>query len=229
MLVVLTIGVLPTLYATAAIFVWNGGGSDANWSTPANWTGSVVPTNDGTATIVLAGTNQLGPNVDTNWNISSLVFSNNAGAFVLNGSALNIRAGGVTNSSANAQIINNAITLATNQTWSATSGILTFNGNVNNVTNLLTIAGNFNGSVADGTWTLFFADLASGGGTSELNSWSLGITVVPEPINAALGLFGVLFAAILIYGKPPGDNTDQPLPAVKRRCWDWICPPDFKL
>ena len=44
----------------------------------------------------------------------------------------------------------------------------------------------FNGSLADGTWTLYFSDLGSGGGTSELNSWSLDITAVPEPVNVAL-------------------------------------------
>jgi hypothetical protein len=27
-----------------------------------------------------------------------------------------------------------------------------------------------------------------------LNSWSLGITAVPEPVNVALGVFGGLFA-----------------------------------
>ncbi len=93
---------------------------------------------------MLAGTTQLTPNVDTNWDISSLTFSNSA--FVLGGSALNIRAGGITNSSANGQTINNAITLWTNQTWSATAGILTFNGSISNldVTNQLTIVGNFN-------------------------------------------------------------------------------------
>jgi subtilisin-like proprotein convertase family protein len=44
----------------------------------------------------------------------------------------------------------------------------------------------FNGSAADGTWTLFFADLTSGGGSPDLLSWSLGITAVPEPVSLAL-------------------------------------------
>jgi hypothetical protein len=48
----------------------------------------------------------------------------------------------------------------------------------------------FNGSLADGTWTLFFADESSGGGTAVLNSWSLGITAVPEPVTWALIVFG---------------------------------------
>ncbi len=51
---------------------------------------------------------------------------------------------------------------------------------------------NFNGSAADGTWELFFADEVSGGGTSTLNSWSLGITAVPEPVPMALGIFAGL-------------------------------------
>jgi subtilisin-like proprotein convertase family protein len=51
---------------------------------------------------------------------------------------------------------------------------------------------NFNGAVADGTWTLYFADLSSGGGISTLNGWSLGITAIPEPTNLAMAFFGVL-------------------------------------
>lgn len=43
----------------------------------------------------------------------------------------------------------------------------------------------------NGTWTLFFAD-TSAGHQSELVSW--GLRVVPEPVNVALGLFGVVFA-----------------------------------
>lgn len=53
-----------------------------------------------------------------------------------------------------------------------------------------------NGSVADGQWTLYFADLASGGGTSTLNNWSLGITTVPEPSSMAFGLFAGFLALL---------------------------------
>lgn len=53
----------------------------------------------------------------------------------------------------------------------------------------------FNGGVADGTWTLFFADMSSGGGTSTLTGWSLDITAVPEPVNEALALGGVILVA----------------------------------
>ena len=50
----------------------------------------------------------------------------------------------------------------------------------------------FNGANPNGNWTIFFADMASGPGTStsSLVSWGLEITAVPEPVNVALGLFG---------------------------------------
>ena len=51
----------------------------------------------------------------------------------------------------------------------------------------------FNGSAADGTWTLFFADETAGGGQTTLNGWSLNITAVPEPANIALLIFGMGF------------------------------------
>ena len=47
------------------------------------------------------------------------------------------------------------------------------------------------GHVADGTWTLFVADLADGGVTT-LDSWGLTLTTVPEPTAALLGGVGLL-------------------------------------
>ena len=57
-----------------------------------------------------------------------------------------------------------------------------------------TFGGTFGGVDPNGTWTIFFADMASGGGSSPstLNSWSLDITTVPEPVNAALSVFAGL-------------------------------------
>jgi subtilisin-like proprotein convertase family protein len=53
-----------------------------------------------------------------------------------------------------------------------------------------------NGLNPNGTWTLFIADLSSGGGQSQLVSWSLGITAVPEPVNVALGVFAGVFVVV---------------------------------
>ena len=50
----------------------------------------------------------------------------------------------------------------------------------------------YGGSNPNGTWTLFFADVSGGGGNATLNGWSLDITAVPEPVNVALGGFGVV-------------------------------------
>ena len=46
-----------------------------------------------------------------------------------------------------------------------------------------------NGADANGTWTLFLADLSEGGGQSTLVSWTLGVSVVPEPVTWALLIF----------------------------------------
>ena len=44
---------------------------------------------------------------------------------------------------------------------------------------------NFNALDASGDWTLFAADLSSGG-TSQITGWGLSVTVVPEPAETAL-------------------------------------------
>lgn len=53
----------------------------------------------------------------------------------------------------------------------------------------------FKGEDANGTWTLFLADQGVGD-TSVLKSWSLGVTVVPEPhalLLAGMGLMALAF------------------------------------
>jgi subtilisin-like proprotein convertase family protein len=54
----------------------------------------------------------------------------------------------------------------------------------------------FTGSTANGQWTLFFADTLRGGGTSTLNSWTLNITAVPEPVTLALVTFVAMLLAL---------------------------------
>ena len=79
------------------------------------------------------------------------------------------------------------------------------NGNIQNVTSPSVLSGSYqpqsplaglSRSAADGKWTLFFADVGSGGSNPELNSWSLGVTVVPEPVTPALGLFAISVLAV---------------------------------
>lgn len=52
------------------------------------------------------------------------------------------------------------------------------------------------GGSANGQWSIYFADLGSGGGSPTLESWALEITAVPEPLNAAFLIFGSAFLAL---------------------------------
>jgi subtilisin-like proprotein convertase family protein len=61
----------------------------------------------------------------------------------------------------------------------------------------------FGGMNPNGTWTLYFADVSGGGGTSRLNDWSLDITAVPEPVNAALGVFAAVFLIVILARSRP--------------------------
>jgi len=58
----------------------------------------------------------------------------------------------------------------------------------------------YEGMGADGSWTLFFADVSRGGGEAQVLSWDLSVDVtnVPEPVNMALGLFGAAAGIPLI-------------------------------
>ena len=49
----------------------------------------------------------------------------------------------------------------------------------------------------NGTWTLFLADISSGS-QSRIDTWGLEIEAVPEPVNAALVMFGTAFACGLV-------------------------------
>ena len=55
---------------------------------------------------------------------------------------------------------------------------------------------NFTGGNANGSWTLFIADVNGNTSESTLDSWSLDITAVPEPVDYALMAFGGIFAAV---------------------------------
>ncbi len=66
---------------------------------------------------------------------------------------------------------------------------------------------NFNGSAADGTWTLFFADEVAGGNQPTLDGFSLGITAVPEKVNVALAVFLGLVALHWCLGKCWGSEA----------------------
>lgn len=53
---------------------------------------------------------------------------------------------------------------------------------------------------ANSTWTLYLADLATGGGTAQLSNWGLSfdVTPVPEPATWALLIFGGVAGGTLL-------------------------------
>lgn len=94
--------------------IWDGGGSGNNWSTAANWGLKETPKVDDV--LVFAGATRLTPNNDitSGTEYYGLVFSNDAGAFVLGGNAFNM-GGSITDDSSAVQTINAGINFAFGQ------------------------------------------------------------------------------------------------------------------
>ncbi|CAM2831177.1 PEP-CTERM sorting domain-containing protein [Rariglobus hedericola] len=134
---------LAAACAQAATFTWDGGGGDSNWETANNWNPNVAPGHSSSGdNFVFAGTTRLSNDANSGgWDIGSLTFNSTAGAFTLGGGTLTIGSGGVTNNSTSTQTINNQITLAANQTWTAASGAITSTGYFNANSKDLTLAG----------------------------------------------------------------------------------------
>jgi autotransporter-associated beta strand protein len=127
----------------AANVVWNGGGSDNNWTTTNNWVSGAPPVAGDF--VMFAGTAQLVNNMDASYSLGSLTFSNNAGSFTLTNAANTLELnGGLTNNSTSTQTINVPISLNTTQAINAAVGNLVFGQNINNNGKTATFAGSGN-------------------------------------------------------------------------------------
>lgn len=127
--------------------IWDGGGANNNLNTANNW-GYAGGYNEAPKvydTFLFAGNTRLTPNNNytANSEFNSLNFSNNAGAFVLSGNALNLGFG-ITNDSAAVQTINLNLSFAwgidhytSNRYFNVTApgGSLVLNGQLNGPTN----------------------------------------------------------------------------------------------
>jgi hypothetical protein len=67
----------------------------------------------------------------------------------------------------------------------------------------------FTGMDPNGNWTLFIANTVSGGGNFSVVSWGITMDVVPEPVNVALGIFGVCLAGAGVVGRKKGERRGQ--------------------
>lgn len=81
-------------------------------------------------------------------------------------------------------------------TWAADGRDVDPNSALDTTPRTATLAG-FDGLNPNGDWTLYFRD-SSPGGLSTLNGFSLDITAVPEPVNAALGVFAGLGLVVVM-------------------------------
>lgn len=123
---VLVFGLGSVVHAGPANRTWDGGGANNNWMTAANW--DAVPGNgDG---VIFSGTTRL---INTN-NFSGatdfrlITFNSGAGAFVLNGNAIDLT-GNVTNNSTTLQTINLNLNMMADRTYTiVTNGTLLING-----------------------------------------------------------------------------------------------------
>ena len=110
---------------------WNGLGGDDNWGTGANWVGGVSPVPGTTTDLAFAGTTRLTPNNNYTAfdDLRNILFNSGAGAFTLNGSAIDLF-GKIENNSTTGQTVNFAaiaLNSATANEFDPTSGNLTIN------------------------------------------------------------------------------------------------------
>lgn len=100
---------------------WNGGGSDDNWSSAANWSGLAL--NFAGDTAFFDGNTRLTPVMDGPYDLSGVIFNPGAGAFSISASSGSLTmGGGLTNNSATEQTLSLPITLSGTRTVNSANG-----------------------------------------------------------------------------------------------------------
>jgi autotransporter-associated beta strand protein len=126
------------LVASGGPPVWNGGsGSGSLWSDAANWNGIAIQPN---SFLYFAGNNRLNNTNDTTADTAygDIVFTADAGAFVLNGNSVTL-SGNVVNDSPNTETINLGLSFGANRTLDGGTGVLAIGGGLTNTANLTTL------------------------------------------------------------------------------------------
>jgi len=193
-------------------FVWSGGqttgpaaGQD-DWDKNANWAGGVAPGVAAFKAIVMAGNVKTASDMTAAYQINSLLFRSDAGAFTISsstGDTVTVGGGGIYNKSTETQTIGVPIAMAADQTWTADAGSLVVTGNVLNATNTLTVTGASNttisgvigggsgGVVKDGAGTLTLSGTNTYTGGTTLNA---GVVSVGSDANLGDTSGGLTFA-----------------------------------
>ena len=121
--------------------LWDGGGSDNNWSTGGNWDNNVVPIF--ASSLTFAGSTRLNNNNDlTGISANSITFDAAAGAFVLNGNSLGLN-GNISFNGNPASLVTQTINLPLTPSGNVvvetrTNGNITINGNITGANTELT-------------------------------------------------------------------------------------------
>jgi len=178
----ITIGfLLAAAAACAANRTWDGGGSNADWSTTANWDDdSTIPVaGDG---LFFGGSTRLSNNnnLSAYTAFSGLTFNSGAGAFTLAGNAITLD-GNISNLSANAQTINLPLALSDVRTVYGVGKQVTLNG-------VLSGAGGLTAAITNSTLKLT-ADNTYEGFTTISNGCRLEIThgnALGSPLSGTL-------------------------------------------
>jgi autotransporter-associated beta strand protein len=149
--------------------VWNGGGADDNLSTSLNWFSHLSPSLIGD-TLQFSGSTRLTPNVDNNYIVAGVVFTN-GGAFNIGstGSTLTLTNGvGVVNNSANVQTFSAPIALSATSTFGTISNDII-------VSNVIADGASPNGINKTGTHTLTLAGANTYTGPTIVNNGTLNL------------------------------------------------------
>jgi autotransporter-associated beta strand protein len=169
-------GTLPLTAGTT----WDGGGSDANWGTAANWDDNNPPPVGTGVVLSFAGSTNLAPvNNYTAWDdFGGILFSSGAGSFNITGSSIDLF-GKIENNSANLQTFGLEFSFnnASAEVNPVAGGLLLNGANIFNNGNSINIWGN-NGHTAT------FDTVIQGGGGLTLNQNS---TVILAKDNSYSG------------------------------------------
>ncbi|MCE9542242.1 MAG: autotransporter-associated beta strand repeat-containing protein, partial [Verrucomicrobia bacterium] len=172
----------PTPTPVVASYVWTN--SSGSWNQAANWS-NTVPSNGVGA--IFAGSGGFATNDLEALELSSLVFSNSSGAYILSGS--NLVVGGITNNSLTNQTIALGLAITNSSSFQAASSSVVYSGVQLSNNSTLTIDGAFNSTIA-GPLTGSGSLTKTGSGTAILsgsNSFSGSVAVNGGKLGLASG------------------------------------------
>ena len=156
---------LPGAALCAATYTWTGAAADSNWSSPANWSGAIVPVSGPASDLVFpAGAARLDPNQDirNNTQVQSLKFG--AAKYTMGGLSIAMSGNALVQSDF-AATISNDLQLLSNTTFTGT-GVTSINGVISDAGSL----------IKEGTGNLTLANANTYSGTTQINSGQLLIT-----------------------------------------------------